>query len=79
MLDVFPGLMSGGSFRLPCGAEFVNSWFSRRLFSPCGSIKSAVTCEQHFHFWCIQSNRSQRGFSSRKAAPSARLPCARSE
>src|SRR5450631_640011 len=24
---------------------------------------------KHFHFWCIQSNRSRRGFSSRKAAP----------
>jgi hypothetical protein len=23
---------------------------------------------QHFHFWCIQGNRSRRGFSSRKAA-----------
>ena len=23
---------------------------------------------QHFHFWCLQSHRTQRGFSSRKAA-----------
>ncbi len=23
---------------------------------------------QHFHFWCLQSDRTQRGFSSRKAA-----------
>ena len=22
----------------------------------------------YFHFWCLQSNRSRRGFSSRKAA-----------
>ena len=22
---------------------------------------------QRFHFWCLQSNRAQRGFSSRKA------------
>ncbi len=22
---------------------------------------------QHFHFWCLQSNRPDRGFSSRKA------------
>jgi hypothetical protein len=24
---------------------------------------------QRFHFWCLQSIRTQRGFSSRKAAP----------
>ena len=30
---------------------------------------------EHFHFWCIQSNRSQRGFSSRKAAPSRAYLC----
>ena len=23
---------------------------------------------QHFYFWCLQSDRTQRGFSSRKAA-----------
>ncbi len=23
---------------------------------------------QHFHFWCLQSDQTQRGFSSRKAA-----------
>ncbi len=23
---------------------------------------------QHFHFWCLQSDGTQRGFSSRKAA-----------
>ena len=23
---------------------------------------------QHFHFWCLQSDRTQRGFSSRKDA-----------
>jgi hypothetical protein len=30
---------------------------------------------EHFYFWCIQSNRSQRGFSSRKAAPSRAYLC----
>jgi hypothetical protein len=30
-------------------------------FAPSGGL-------EHFHFWCIQSNHSRRGFSSRKAA-----------
>ena len=33
-----------------------------------GSLKQRSALK-HFHFWCIQSNRSRRGFSSRKAAP----------
>jgi riboflavin biosynthesis pyrimidine reductase len=42
---------------------------------PSVEVKALSTAEtrispslQHFHFWCIQSNRSRRGFSSRKAA-----------
>src|SRR5271156_6153130 len=27
---------------------------------------------KHFHFWCIQSNRSRRGFSSRTGVPGKR-------
>ena len=42
------------------------------LRSTCGRVSkhdSAVICGlHHFHFRCIQSNRSRRGFSSRKAA-----------
>jgi hypothetical protein len=30
---------------------------------------------QHFHFWCLQSNYSHGGFSSRKAALRRTLLC----
>jgi hypothetical protein len=29
---------------------------------------------EHFHFWCIQSNRSQRGFFLKKSCTYPRLP-----
>ena len=29
---------------------------------------------QRFHFWCLQSNRTQRGFSSRTGVP-GKLAC----
>jgi hypothetical protein len=28
----------------------------------------SVSALQHFHFWCLQSDLTQHGFSSRKAA-----------
>ncbi len=33
-----------------------------------GISRGQVRQLEHFHFWCLQSDCAQRGFSSRKAA-----------
>ncbi len=62
MRKVFSGLMN--RFRLVEAAE--------KVFA---SEKSLPQRLQHFHFWCLQSNDSHGGFSSRKAALRRTLLC----
>src|SRR5579872_1213994 len=41
---------------------------NRRLSRGLSQDRTLAGSLQHFHFWCLQSYRAQRGFSSRKAA-----------
>jgi hypothetical protein len=53
--------------------EFPLRDFSRRGNAYCSKVKPKVAkmirSLQRFHFWCLQSDRVQRGFSSRKRGP----------